>query len=111
MNIIDTATAVISLQPKARFVIENGVITKWLNSAVPQPTKAEIAAELTRLKEQEPWNEFRTKRNQLLAETDYLALSDVTMSDEMKTYRQALRDLPANTSDPANPVWPTKPGG
>ena len=54
---------------------------------------------------------LRTKRNQLLAETDYLALSDVTLTDEMSTYRQTLRDLPANTSDPANPVWPTKPGG
>ena len=54
---------------------------------------------------------FRQERNRRLAETDYFALSDVTMSDEMQTYRQALRDLPANTSDPANPVWPTKPGG
>ena len=53
--------------------------------------------------------QLRAKRNQLLAETDYLALSDVTMSDEMRDYRQALRDLPANTEDPANPVWPTKP--
>lgn len=53
---------------------------------------------------------IRTKRNQLLAETDYLALSDVTLSTEMAEYRQALRDLPANTTDPANPVWPTKPG-
>ena len=57
------------------------------------------------------WNDLRTKRNQLLAETDYLALYDVTMSTEMQTYRQTLRDLPANTTDPANPVWPTKPGG
>ena len=55
------------------------------------------------------WEELRTKRNQLLAETDYLALSDVTLSTDMRTYRQALRDLPANTSDAANPVWPTKP--
>ena len=52
---------------------------------------------------------LRNKRNQLLAETDFYALSDVTMSDEMKTYRQALRDLPANTSDPANHTYPTKP--
>ena len=55
------------------------------------------------------WEELRTKRNQLRAETDYLALSDVTFSTDMLTYRQALRDLPANTSDAANPVWPTKP--
>ena len=52
---------------------------------------------------------LRTGRNQLLAETDYLALSDQTMTAEMQAYRQALRDLPANTEDPANPVWPTKP--
>ena len=55
------------------------------------------------------WIGLRAKRTQLLADTDYLALSDATLSEEMRTYRQALRDLPANTSDPANPVWPTKP--
>jgi len=54
-------------------------------------------------------DELRRQRNQLLAETDYLALSDSTLTDEMRAYRQALRDLPANTADPANPVWPTKP--
>ena len=55
------------------------------------------------------WNDLRIKRTQLLTETDYLALSDATLSADMRTYRQALRDLPANTSDPANPTWPTKP--
>lgn len=54
---------------------------------------------------------LRRQRNQLLTETDYLALADVTLTDEMRSYRQALRDLPANTVDPANPVWPVKPGG
>ena len=52
---------------------------------------------------------LRARRNMLLAQTDYLALSDATLSEEMRTYRQALRDLPANTSDPANPTWPVKP--
>ena len=55
------------------------------------------------------WNDLRTRRTQLLTETDYLALSDATLSEDMRTYRQALRDIPANTSDPANPTWPTKP--
>ena len=55
------------------------------------------------------WSNLRTKRMNLLAETDYLALVDSTLSTDMRTYRQALRDLPANTSDPANPTWPTKP--
>ena len=53
--------------------------------------------------------QLRAERNARLAETDYLALSDLTLTDEMRTYRQALRDLPANTADPANPVWPVKP--
>ena len=54
---------------------------------------------------------LRQRRNQLLTETDYLALADSTLTDEMRSYRQALRDLPANTVDLANPVWPVKPGG
>jgi hypothetical protein len=53
---------------------------------------------------------LREKRNDLLVATDWRAGSDLTMNDAWKTYRQALRDLPANTADPANPTWPTKPG-
>ena len=55
---------------------------------------------------------LRAYRNRKLAETDYYALSDVTMSDEMKKYRQDLRDLPAgkDTVDKCNnATWPTKP--
>lgn len=58
----------------------------------------------------EQMKELRRQRNQLLTETDYLGLPDFGgFSAEMTAYRQALRDLPANTADPANPVWPTKP--
>tara|TARA_A100001515_G_scaffold56264_1_gene44322 strand:- start:142 stop:429 length:288 start_codon:yes stop_codon:yes gene_type:complete len=56
--------------------------------------------------------DLRARRNRLLAETDYYALSDVTMSDDMKTYRQALRDLPdgKDTVEKCNnATWPTKP--
>ena len=55
---------------------------------------------------------LRDRRNRLLAETDFYGNSDVTMSDDMKTYRQALRDLPAgkDTVDKCeNATWPTKP--
>ena len=55
---------------------------------------------------------LRSRRNALLAATDFYALSDVTMSDDMKTYRQELRDLPEgkDTVDKCNNVtWPTKP--
>ena len=70
-----------------------------------------VDAAVTELATENAWDNLRTKRNQLLAETDYLALADHTLSADMTGYRQSLRDLPANTTDPANPVWPTKPGG
>ena len=56
--------------------------------------------------------DMRSKRNRLLADTDYYALSDVTMSDDMKTYRQNLRDLPAGKDTVEkcdNATFPTKP--
>jgi hypothetical protein len=55
------------------------------------------------------WEELRQERNAKLAASDWMANSDYTMSDPWKTYRQALRDLPANTADPANPIWPEEP--
>ena len=56
--------------------------------------------------------DLRSKRNRLLAETDFYGNSDVTMSDDMTTYRQALRDLPdgKDTVEKCeNATWPTKP--
>ena len=56
--------------------------------------------------------DLRAKRNRLLAETDFYALSDVTMSDDMKTYRKNLRDLPAGKDTVKkceDATWPTKP--
>ena len=55
---------------------------------------------------------LRDKRNRLLAETDYLALSDNTLSSDMETYRQNLRDLPEGKDTVEkcnNATWPTKP--
>jgi len=55
---------------------------------------------------------LRARRNQLLAETDFYGNSDVTMSSDMTTYRQALRDLPdgKDTVEKCeNATWPTKP--
>ena len=56
--------------------------------------------------------ELRQKRNRLLAETDYFALSDNTLADNIKKYRQDLRDLTTGldtTTKVANVTWPTKP--
>ena len=59
------------------------------------------------------WEKLRNERDNLLLFSDFTQLGDIGLSDSKKaewvTYRKALRDLPANTSDPANPTWPTKP--
>ena len=69
---------------------------KWQRWTLRAKTDAELLAEV------------RGKRNVLLEDTDFYALSDVTMSSAMTTYRQDLRDLPA-TVDLTNIVYPTKP--
>ena len=55
------------------------------------------------------WTAVRRDRDSKLAETDYLALSDSTLASDMKTYRQALRDVPEDNADPDDISWPTKP--
>ena len=55
------------------------------------------------------WKRVRKERSKLLAETDWMANSDVTMSEEMTAYRQALRDLPQTYTEPTDVVWPTNP--
>lgn len=56
------------------------------------------------------WQTLRAERNVLLAASDWTVLSDSpTSTAAWKAYRQQLRDLPANTTDPLNPVWPTPP--
>ena len=81
-------------------------------------TWAQVSAEKTALIAAQPMANLRTQRTAKLAETDYLALSDQTMSAEMTAYRQALRDLPNNyettdsgalQEDLSNLRWPTKP--
>ena len=52
---------------------------------------------------------IREQREALLIETDWCANSDVIMSDDMTTYRQALRDITDQAGFPDNITWPTKP--
>tara|TARA_B100000287_G_scaffold430969_1_gene487293 strand:- start:620 stop:997 length:378 start_codon:yes stop_codon:yes gene_type:complete len=80
----------------------------WTSTKISKPTKTEIETKLAELNLENKKNVIRNKRNKLLAETDWMANSDVTMSDQWKTYRQALRDLPS-TTDVDNPVYPTPP--
>lgn len=75
-----------------------------------------VDAKIAELTAAEPLRQLRQQRNQLLAQSDWMANSDVTMSEEWRVYRQALRDLP-NTQTPSldengqltNIIWPEKP--
>jgi hypothetical protein len=79
-----------------------------------KPPKEEFEAKLQELIDAQPLKELRTKRNTLLEQTDRYATLDYPHSNlEVQQtwfdYRQALRDLPTVTEDPANPVWPVPP--
>ena len=69
------------------------------------PTDEQLDAALVSL----TWDNVRKRRNELLAATDFYALTDVPMSAEMTTYRQVLRDLPASCENSADVVFPTPP--
>ena len=105
--------AILKINPNAEFSVDGNDIDKitWLNGTTPI-SKSDIEAQYSAVKLDFAMETLRTKRNNLLAETDFYALSDVTMSDDMKTYRQSLRDITngLTTVDEVNAVsWPTKP--
>ena len=81
------------------------LVCEWDDDKGVFPTDDEMNAAVVKGN----WDRAREERNELLAVTDFYALSDVPMSDEMKTYRQDLRDIPASTENSEDVVWPTKP--
>lgn len=82
--------------------------------SVDQAAKDADAPNIQAEKDTEAMRELRQKRDLLLSETDFTQLADAPITEQQKTdyatYRQALRDLPDNTVDVHNPVFPTKPG-
>jgi hypothetical protein len=106
--------AILKINSSAEFSINNNSINQitWLNNTTPIPIE-DIQAQLPTVEFELSLEDLRQERNALLAETDYFALSDVTMSSEMTTYRQSLRDITngLTTVDEVNAVtFPTKPG-
>jgi len=90
----------------------------WVDSSQTKPTESEIDAEVTRLDNAEPMRLLRIERDRRLSACDWRASSDLTLADAWKTYRQALRDLPASASpsldsdydlDLTSVTWPTEP--
>ena len=118
---ITNKQALRSLDPTAKWMwvgYEYSGITWDETNSNPKPTESEIDAELTRLTNAEPMRLLRVERDRRIAKTDWRASSDLTLSDAWKTYRQALRDLPASASptldsygnlDMSSVTWPTEP--
>ena len=113
--------------PNADFLTENNVVelietlshtsptqklstvTAYVDSGKVYTVKVESTTtdEQTAIKNSK-WEEIRAIRNKYLQETDWRAMSDLTLTDDWRTYRQALRDVPTQT-DPFNITWPTQP--
>ena len=97
--IYDKHKALISLKPNTDWSWKGYEYSdlNWQDSST-KPTESEINEELTKLTNAEPMRLLRVERNERLTACDWRASSDVTLSDAWKTYRQALRDLPASAS-------------
>ena len=86
----------------------------WTDTETKKPTYEECIDEEIKIKREISLNFIRNKRNILLRESDVYSLPDYPHPTEEARqawldYRQALRDLPANTEDPSSPVWPQEP--
>jgi len=108
--------AILKINPNAEVVVRGDDINtctfEWHNGTTPI-SKADIEAQFTAVEFDMAMEDLRAKRNNLLKETDHYALSDQTLSDDMRTYRQSLRDITngLTTVEDVNSVtWPTKPG-
>ena len=112
--------AIIELKPGADYIVrgEDYSGIEWLDGSQTKPTETEISNKISELDSVEAMRLLRLERNARIAETDWRASSDLTISDAWKNYRQALRDLPASASpsldsnyelDLTSVTWPTEP--
>jgi hypothetical protein len=105
--------AILKINPNAEFSINADNINQitWYNNTPPIP-KEQILAIIPQVELDMAMEDLRAKRNKLLADTDYFALADNTMTEELITYRQSLRDITngLTTVEQVNAVaFPTKP--
>jgi hypothetical protein len=106
--------AILKINPNAEVsVSDNDINTiEWHNGTTPISV-ADIQAQLPIVEFDIAMENLRLTRNKLLQDTDHYALSDQTLSDDMRTYRQSLRNITngLTTVEDVNSVtWPTKPG-
>ena len=119
---VTIADAILALNPKAEFkYLDDDISTlEWLsNHTGDKPTASQINTKKTELLVAEPKRLLRKLRTDKIKESDWMSNSDSpTMTDAWKTYRQALRDLPATQNptldddenlDESSFTWPTEP--
>jgi hypothetical protein len=109
--------AIKKINPNAKVVVRGTDINtceiQWLNGTTPI-SKEDIEAQFPAVELEMAMSNLRQKRNALLSATDYLALSDNTMSADVKVYRQALRDITEGLTTKEQSeavVFPNKPQG
>ena len=116
----DITHALQELKPGAQWIVRGDDYSglEWLDSGQTQPTETEVTNKIAALDSAEPIRLLRVERDKRLAACDWRASSDLTISDAWKTYRQALRDLPATATpmldsnynlDLTSVTWPTEP--
>ena len=120
MSQVRISDALLQLKPGAEWSVNGNTYEgiNWLDKTQTKPTEDEVNKKIDELKAAEPMNLLREERDRLITLTDWRASSDLTMSDEWKTYRQSLRDLPASADpkldsegllDMTSVTWPSKP--
>ena len=116
----DITHAIRALKPGAQWTLLGDDISglEWVDTKQTQPTETEINSKIAELDNAEPMRLLRIERDARISKTDWRASSDLILSDAWKTYRQALRDLPASASPKLNSLdeldltsvtWPTEP--
>jgi hypothetical protein len=112
------AKALKALVPNAEFKVKGtnySGITWYSQNTEDCPSESALQTKIDELVAAEALRLLRLEKDKLLFECDWMANSDVTMSNAWKTYRQQLRDLPATQSPTivdgylSNVTWPTKP--
>ena len=109
-----------ALKPKALWTLRGKEYSglEWQDSSQTKPTETEVNSKISELDNAEPMRLLRIERDIRIAKTDWRASSDLTLADAWKTYRQALRDLPASATPKLNSfyeldltsvTWPTEP--
>ena len=114
-------SALQALAPGAEWALRGGDYSglEWIKgNGHDKPTEEALTAKIAELDAAEPMKLLREERDRRIAKTDWRASSDLTISDAWKTYRQALRDLPASATptldsnyelDLTSVTWPTEP--